>query len=892
MMHNRNFIKTKLKNITNGLWRLLFGLAVSSKKLLLKMKAGLSQQSYIYDLFRRKTLLVGELNDYDAQPLGRVIHIRHYDSCKVSSFMVRRVLIVVDLKLSDEQMDLCHRVMNRYPRATCYLWVAIDKKNVVMQQLVRQLFLLKPHALTYQLLSAIEKQPDLSMVMFKNIYEWHQIKTKLSKMPAPCRYLYDLSELTSVPRQLAPRQCFAVSGLWLLMSVFIFHLSYVANVRLLKRISSEYNAVLSLQQYPKQEQVISIMQLFHTTQSLNHDTHFWLKILGLYRANQLLPPATHLLMVTLKVNFYIPMLHILKQRLLQYQQHWPAYSATVRGHFRGGYYADLLAYMDLIYPVHMNAAALDYNLLFLWHKTWALNSSDQLKLIDFYLKNLKKQENDHVTFIDDPLFLSAKNQLELPDNALNVWLAFQYGYKKRLPSLTLNHFFPSNSVLLDQKTISQFYTKMAWHSQISQAIMTLSHQYEDYVWFMQNKDLPDQQKIDDQLLAYYLKAYQQAWVQFIGAIQLRLTNNLLLATQQAASLAKPGSIFYQVLALMSDNYNFSSINNAQAILLQSTAKTLQQINYQSYQQALKQTLIDCHYVLLSQNVLIAAKQLSKTLFAQQSMQYGLAQFAASAKKQASSIEDVQDAHAVQYYLNMPGRLVWHALLENALQDINAIYVKTIYAFYQVHLKSYFPFQLTKRSADPVQLKQWLSPGKGQLWQFVKTQLRPFLIYRKHRWQLQQFLHEGLPVSQQFVSQLNQLWQLANDLFENNQYRAHFYFYPVPQSNVVRVTFSNDQQQYDYQNGPESWQSFLWQPNAFGLHLKILIANHAGAILQSFTPPWGLLRFLQKFSVKNGIATFEGMQPFSLRIRPVSAVSVLQAIQKKSLANNLLTIDSS
>lgn len=105
------------------------------------------------------------------------------------------------------------------------------------------------------------------------------------------------------------------------------------------------------------------------------------------------------------------------------------------------------------------------------------------------------------------------------------------------------------------------------------------------------------------------------------------------------------------------------------------------------------------------------------------------------------------------------------------------------------------------------LAKYLDVGRGQLDQFIQTQLGGVVIKQGNQWVTSP--GNELKVSPVFLNQINRLSAVSNDFFVNTEGGYNFELKPASTQGIVRFNISIDGQPLEYFNQQAEWKPFKW-----------------------------------------------------------------------------------
>jgi type VI secretion system protein ImpL len=107
----------------------------------------------------------------------------------------------------------------------------------------------------------------------------------------------------------------------------------------------------------------------------------------------------------------------------------------------------------------------------------------------------------------------------------------------------------------------------------------------------------------------------------------------------------------------------------------------------------------------------------------------------------------------------------------------------------------------------------------------------------------------------FLAAINQLADISDIVFAQGDAGVHFELMARPSRDVARIQLALDEQNLDYFNQMESWQSFTWPGNTYypGVDLSWR-SNTAGMRLYEHNQGnWGFIRLLDKALITRSTA---------------------------------------
>lgn len=195
----------------------------------------------------------------------------------------------------------------------------------------------------------------------------------------------------------------------------------------------------------------------------------------------------------------------------------------------------------------------------------------------------------------------------------------------------------------------------------------------------------------------------------------------------------------------------------------------------------------------------------------------------------------------------PLDLAWRQVLAPAAGSLNARWQSTIVEQWNKAFAGRYPFKATGSDASLPLLAQFLRSDSGRITTFLKTNLGGILHQEGNRWVVDLSASQGMVVSPDFLRAINQLAELSDIVFSQGDAGVHFELMTRPSRDVARVQLTLDEQNLDYFNQMESWQSFTWPGNTYypGVSLSWRSVNSGMQLYASNQGNWGFIRLLDK-----------------------------------------------
>lgn len=195
----------------------------------------------------------------------------------------------------------------------------------------------------------------------------------------------------------------------------------------------------------------------------------------------------------------------------------------------------------------------------------------------------------------------------------------------------------------------------------------------------------------------------------------------------------------------------------------------------------------------------------------------------------------------------PLDLAWRQVLTPAAESLNTRWQTTIVEQWNKAFAGRYPFKATGSDASLPLLAQFLRGDSGRIATFLKTSLGGILHQEGNRWVVDPSASQGMEVSPDFLRAINQLAELSDIVFAQGDAGVHFELMARPSRDVARMQLTLDEQNLDFFNQMESWQSFTWPGNTYypGASLCWRSVNSGMQLYTSNQGNWGFIRLLDK-----------------------------------------------
>ncbi|MTH48639.1 ImcF-related family protein [Intestinirhabdus alba] len=190
---------------------------------------------------------------------------------------------------------------------------------------------------------------------------------------------------------------------------------------------------------------------------------------------------------------------------------------------------------------------------------------------------------------------------------------------------------------------------------------------------------------------------------------------------------------------------------------------------------------------------------------------------------------------------------WRQVLTPAAGSLNARWQTTIVAQWNHAFAGRYPFKATGSDASLPLLAQFVRSDSGRIATFLKTHLGGILHLEGNRWVVNPSASQGMTVNPAFLDAINQLADISDIMFAQGDAGVHFELMARPSRDVARMQLTLDEQNLDYFNQMESWQSFTWPGNSYypGASLSWRSVKTGMQLYASHQGNWGFIRLLDK-----------------------------------------------
>ena len=590
----------------------------------------------------------------------------------------------------------------------------------------------------------------------------------------------------------------------------------------------------------------------------------------------------------------------LRQQLNAFVQLPPASDARTQGTQHT--YDVLKSYLMLARPDKADASWLAKNVLVAWPKrqnvpdgTWQDLAP---KLLGFYAQNLPAHPEWKIK--PDAELISTVRQILLKQiGQRNAESGLYQDMLKRVasnwPDLTLADMTgdtDASTVFSTDEVVPGMFTRQAWEEQVQDAINEVVKTRRDEIdWVLTDKTHQTGSDISPEALKArlterYFTDFGNAWLNMVNSIQWQEATslseaiaqlNLIGDVRQSPLVALMNTLAWQGKTGQKGEALADSIvdsakkligqkKNAKQFIEQAQGPkgpldgvfgplmglmegkegtgTNGNLSFQSWLARVTQVRLKLQQVTSAPDPQAMSQMLAQTVF--QGKAIDLTDTRDYGSLVAASLGQEWNGFGQSLFVQ-PLDLAWRQVLAPAAGSLNARWQSTIVDQWNKAFAGRYPFKATGSDASLPLLAQFLRSDSGRITTFLKTNLGGILHQEGNRWVVDPSASQGMVVSPDFLRAINQLAELSDIVFSQGDAGVHFELMARPSRDVARVQLTLDEQNLDYFNQMESWQSFTWPGNTYypGVSLSWRSVNSGMQLYASNQGNWGFIRLLDK-----------------------------------------------
>jgi type VI secretion system protein ImpL len=198
----------------------------------------------------------------------------------------------------------------------------------------------------------------------------------------------------------------------------------------------------------------------------------------------------------------------------------------------------------------------------------------------------------------------------------------------------------------------------------------------------------------------------------------------------------------------------------------------------------------------------------------------------------------------------PLEQAWQHVLQPSAAGLNNQWQRTIVSDWNTAFTGRYPFADTGSDASLPMLGQMIRADSGRIAQFLQRELGGVLRKDGSRWVADTRNSQGLRISPQFLTAINQLSHLADVLYTDGGMGLRFELRGKAVRDVVQTSFVLNGERHHYFNQKESWQRFGWPGTSDhpGASLTWTSVSAGERLFGEYQGTWGLIRLLENAKV--------------------------------------------
>ncbi len=512
--------------------------------------------------------------------------------------------------------------------------------------------------------------------------------------------------------------------------------------------------------------------------------------------------------------------------------------------------------------------------------------------------------------------LNARNSLNTQPEAEPLYQQIISSFAERKKAIQLKQFMAAKNrdVLKSNFSVPYVYTNAGWQEYVYPEIKRISRLVFSGDWVMGTSNESGQNAVDEAqadalakaMRSYYFKDYGNTWFAFLNSIKVPTFRDLNDASINFARLSSTDGPLIDLMTLVNDNIvvadkpsAVSANNDKIATILSGATDTAakkvakgklakQVAERPDFSQVstvrapeLETRFADLRRFSQHDEDKQMSDYMSQYISSLSSIHSDIKAMAASNEDDAQAMVFVQDLlsgnsqdNALQSsWIIIEGQtraldpetkdtldVLFKAPLQSGIASImakarsqlNEEWENQVYTMYSNSIAGKYPFNLTGPDAAIADVSEFLNSETGVLWNFINSQLKPFMKVRRGVWEEKQWNGVGIGFNQDLLDGLTKANKVTRSLFLNGSDAAGFNFQmmPVPQKGIRETYLGFSEQGYRYRNEPEEWRNFSW-PGRGAAEKAILygLDNAGRRVTIEQDGPWALLKVLNEANVK-------------------------------------------
>lgn len=512
--------------------------------------------------------------------------------------------------------------------------------------------------------------------------------------------------------------------------------------------------------------------------------------------------------------------------------------------------------------------------------------------------------------------LNARNSLNTQPEAEPLYQQIISSFAERKKAIQLKQFMAAKNrdVLKSNFSIPYVYTNAGWQEYVYPEIKRISRLVFSGDWVMGTSNESGQNAVDEAqadalakaMRSYYFKDYGNTWFAFLNSIKVPTFRDLNDASINFARLSSTDGPLIDLMTLVNDNIvvadkpsAVSANNDKIATILSGATDTAakkvakgklakQVAERPDFSQVstvrapeLETRFADLRRFSQHDEDKLMSDYMSQYISSLSSIHSDIKAMAASNEDDAQAMVFVQDLlsgnsqdNALQsswiiiesqtraldpetkdtldVLFKAPLQSGIASIMAKARSQLNEEWENQVYTMYSNSIAGKYPFNLTGPDAAIADVSEFLNSETGVLWNFINSQLKPFMKVRRGVWEEKQWNGVGIGFNQELLDGLTKANKVTRSLFLNGSDAAGFNFQmmPVPQKGIRETYLGFSEQGYRYRNEPEEWRNFSW-PGRGAAEKAILygLDNAGRRVTIEQDGPWALLKVLNQANVK-------------------------------------------
>ena len=691
--------------------------------------------------------------------------------------------------------------------------------------------------------------------------------------------------------------------------------TYTANVKLLTDYETKAADLVKRLQSPgisEIERLSSLVALNQHYQDLQEISTY--SPLSLFSRYDLIgthgEPMRNLLVRTLERAMNNQVQPFFMAKLKGYQQQWDALDDPAKSTRRLDYYNYLTVYQMLTTrPEYYERDAVSHKLAEAWYESFGEEAAalpyeqgiDELQnLSSLYLQYAFESLDMDANNVWDQghqLVASAQQHLMTPPDADMLYKQLLSKGETKYENINLQSLLGPevDGNLVNKASFSGVYSQQAWNQYVKDEIKRLSYAASkgDWVLGLEAAEADDEEvtrsatKLERDIRRKYFADYVANWNDMVAKTEAPKSRDLIANIQSVKAISEPNGLLTQLFSVVSENMQIAEV--AQLSVDKPSAQSAQTETislpkpplipaFASLSKDLRTMLKDTDDSGLA-DVLEAYLQETKPLADELDSIRVAADVDREAQNYAAGVLSGNSGNKKLYsaWINVdnlldkqpeaskallkgaftsPLKSVWYGMIDASERSLQAVWRDTVYKTYSGTLKGRFPFSDNGADAAVNDVTQFFNPSAGMLWEFVNTDLKPFVQVRSGNWRVRKWLGYGLAFNKNLFSGVNSANRIVTGLFgDQDAIGMRYWVSPVPTPGVSESMLEVDNNFYRYRNEPEEWREFNWslESSQFA-KVEVHMNSGSGIADLSYEGPWAFIKLLRNAQVTHTAGT--------------------------------------